>query len=64
MDLSRSSFNDDEADVKSINYTNVEMKDLIEEQKRAIRKLNTKIQKLEETLKKEREHRKPGSAMN
>lgn len=36
-----------------------EMTDLIEEQKRTIRKLNIKIQKVEETLKKERAQRSP-----
>lgn len=35
------------------------MTDLIEEQKRTIRKLNIKIQKVEETLKKERAQRSP-----
>ena len=37
----------------------IEMTDLIEEQKRTIRKLNIKIQKVEETLKKERAQRSP-----
>ena len=40
------------------------MKDLIEEQKRAIRKLNLKIQKLEETLKKERANGNSGSTLD
>jgi len=38
----------------------LEMTDLIEEQKRTIRKLNIKIQKVEETLKKERAQRSSG----
>ncbi len=37
------------------------MTDLIEEQKRTIRKLNIKIQKMEETLKKERAQRSSGT---
>jgi len=39
----------------------LEMTDLIEEQKRTIRKLNIKIQKVEETLKKERAQRSSGT---
>lgn len=42
----------------------IEMNDLIEDQKRTIRKLNIKIQKLEETLKKERGQRTTEKTIN